>query len=253
MDHGQLNKVKTSGDARSNSGYMRQLVLERYYAQVAQGVQRFTYPTSVRVQPANASPLYTDASETSDHLSSQSLVERLNSGRAKLESGFGVRVVLAAAHIPKPYFVLADFPEPADEAGAEAAAELFSTEGAASVLLSRLFLRLGIAEHLHRSFALKILPRKGFNEQISAVSRDMLGCELLLTAPASVFCFGMRAARQFEELTGVRLEGFGACPVVEWGSLAITPFVFPSPRELAAFPEWRAGVWEELQALGPAR
>ena len=223
---------------------LRQLVLERYYAQVAQGVQRFTHPTSVRdphsdsrVENAYTAPARPE------------LVRRLKLLTEHFEATFLVRVAVAQEQLQKPFFVLADFPEAADETQPE----LFSADGAASVLLTRLFSRLGMDGHVHRSFALKALPRRGFTAPLVALCQEMLECELLLCAPAFVICFGARAASMLEAIAHVKLEPVGPSAVFEWRGLSVRPFVFPSPRELATFPEWRAGVWEELQALGPTR
>ncbi|MFZ9519298.1 MAG: hypothetical protein ACO3A4_02370 [Silvanigrellaceae bacterium] len=71
-----------------------------------------------------------------------------------------------------------------------------------------------------------------------------------------VVCFGWRAGHALSVAVGQPLaippEAFEAlhCPMLDGTSLEV--LVLPDLRELEAFPDWRALVWESLQNFAPA-
>lgn len=280
------------------------LILERYYAQVAAGVQRFTPPTApaqpVRSTLPDGSP---GALQTADLTVAQTVAQTVSPCGSEEErlgaprSGAGLpregslpphtvvsqgavagnivagprasgdaqvrceacpiaaarkRCVVSQSLDPRPFLALAEFPE----ASEESAEILFQTEGSPTKLLTRLFARLGIEGHVHKSFASKCVPRKGVTDAMLDACRGPLEDELRRVDPDIVLCFGARAAHQVARLSGSSLPFFGASPSVELSGRTRRVFTFPSARELEAFPEWRAAVWDVLSqqlAPGPSR
>lgn len=217
-----------------------QIILDRFYASLASGVQRFERPLASEQLENPGS----DAGAVR-----QSLLDKVAFLKGKLSELCPGPIFFSQECVAKPFLILADFPEPADEEQLKSSAALFSSANAASTLLLRLFTRLGVHDHMHSSFALKVLPKKGFTHEIFQICRDILTCEIGLTSPEYIICFGQRAAKQLEDALDVKLEVFGESPPAGWQTLSLRCFVFPSARELAAFPEWRAAVWENLQSL----
>ncbi|MEN9528480.1 MAG: hypothetical protein RI932_353 [Pseudomonadota bacterium] len=70
-------------------------------------------------------------------------------------------------------------------------------------------------------------------------------------------CFGWRSAQVCAVAIGIPFalppEAFEPIEVQVEGGKAMEILVLPDVRELEAFPEWRAKVWESLQAFGSPR
>ncbi|MBM3381415.1 MAG: hypothetical protein FJY29_03145 [Betaproteobacteria bacterium] len=70
-------------------------------------------------------------------------------------------------------------------------------------------------------------------------------------------CFGWRAAQVCAVALGIPFalppEAFEPVQVTLEGDKAMEILILPDVRELEAFPEWRAKVWESLQTFGAAR
>lgn len=215
----------------------RKQAMERFSAQIAEGVSHFPRPTHAPVP--EVSDAIVDERET--HFETQVL----GCTRCPLASAERVRVVARDPRnlqtVPR-IFVLADFADVADEQNAD-----FFAEGAPSHLLTRLFEKLGISKDIYPSFAIKCAPRKGIAVNSLRACSGHLKWELEKVRPDSVLLFGSRAKEAYEIVTGQSLESIEEMGRVETRSALV--FVMPSVLELAAYPEWRSAVWRLLQPL----
>lgn len=237
-------------------------IFERYCAQVAHGVQHFPRPVSA--QPK--APPHEEITSATVRVELADVPACVRCDLASTRK----RVVLARTFEARPFMALADFPEVHDE---EALA-LFSQDTAASALLVRLFAKLGIDDQVHRSFALKCVPRKSVpNGALEACKPNMLA-EITAVDPDVIFCFGVRSFLSLSSLASISLPSMshsqasnkadshsgqggliecGECPAVHIAGRDRRVFVFPAARDLAAFPEWRSGVWDVLLAFRKVR
>lgn len=217
-------------------------ILERYYAQVAEGVQRFPRPVvaATKEAPVLASQAGGGAQITPPTPSPVSHVDpptaaavqpfepvsvpapnvlhahpgrsaaqvaactscRLCEGRSK--------VLVQAEWRPARVFVVAESVSPEDDAHAATVATVvpFSAEKSPSRILARLLERLEQGSVAHRAYATKCLARRGYGHaELRTCARLNLGSELAHVRPAVVLAFGPRARDALVEVFGSALGG----------------------------------------------
>ena len=147
---------------------------------------------------------------------------------------------------------LIDF-TPAQASSAQGDAELMVPPPILKRLLDRLPWRESVALHTVFSAQPKSPQLHPLEEQVV----DSVRRALLESGVERCVCFGWRAAQvcavglgipfaipaEAYEPLGCEVEGVGRFEIL----------VLPDVREIEAFPEWRARVWESLLAFGPAR
>jgi len=237
------------------------LILERYYAQLAEGVQRFARPVRPErpmsapdadkepVRGAPATPVFTTTAKVASVGSPCSRCPRISAEGSA--AAVPARVAQPQPWVRREVFALADVPSPDESEGLP-----FTSEKAPSQVLGRLLDRLAAARDAHRSFAVKCASRKGCGFEAVSCARDALAPELAVVSPSCLLCFGARAAQGASlalRSLGVPAEDCDLLPaddvrvVAPWGAVRV--LVLPSALELDRYPEWRAGVWERLAFL----
>jgi uracil-DNA glycosylase len=225
------------------------------HALIAQGVRHFPHPTQPEVASAPAettTPMEAPASSgATQPLSPVAfLQEARNCDRCPLVLT-RKRVVVSESIAPSPIMVLADFPAPGDEDAAVKSTLFEAPESAASVL-ARLLDRLELGDSVHRSFAIKCVPRKGISNESLPRCAPLLAREIELVNPDIILAFGHRSLAALEQVAGTRfpqsqeLGNLGRAPI---GGKERQIFSLPSARELELFKEWRGPVWSFLQIL----
>ena len=225
------------------------MILDRYHAHLADGVQRFA--PAVRKEGSAPEKVRSRALCSACPRAPQSA----ELGAARLEGGLESRVTVQFPWSPKDVFALADYPTEADE-GAAASDPLFMVDSAPSRILARLLDKLPGAAGAHRAFAVKCASKKGFLAgEACACAQQILALELAAVAPGCVLCFGGRAFEGLREAArqlGAALPAdLGTASEVAWKApwAEVRVLALPSALELDRFPEWRAGVWERLAFL----
>lgn len=231
------------------------MILDRYYAQLAEGVQRFAVPVPVAVPAAVV--LEDGPCAPCATCPRRGAVARASGAFVNANPADVREWRTCVAHWERnPLFVLSDVPSPEDEA---CEGPLFSAEKSSAAVLCRLLDKLPQGHLAHRSFAQKCFSRKGpLGGDDSVCAREVLSRELARVQPEVVLCFGHRAllglGEGFQASKEALAELLAACQKghacefhAAWGTVAVV--VLPSALELERFPEWRAGVWERLAFL----
>lgn len=139
------------------------------------------------------------------------------------------------------YMAIAEFPQENDEVA------FFESEP--SQLLMRLLQKLEVAEATFRSFAIKCLPKSVLpNDSLLSCAKNV-AYEIEHTHAEVLFCFGPRAIRTLEYISGEVFEKVPEVGEVAHVSLfgkMRTIFAFPTLKELVDHPEWRQSVWQSL-------
>lgn len=108
-------------------------------------------------------------------------------------------------------------------------------------LIYRLLARANLLQETAFAYALrspvKSLPRQ---QWIETCANQWLGKELAMRKPRLVLCFGARAKAALD--TALARQG-------NFPAASIQVHTFPSPLELTSHPNWRQGVWEQVNAL----
>ena len=225
------------------------MILDRYHAHLADGVQRFAPAVRKEGQASEKARGRGLCSACPGALQSAEV------SASGLEGGLESRVTLQFPWSPKDVFALADYPTEADE-GATRGDPLFMADTAPSRILARLLDKLPGAAGAHRAFAVKCASKKGFLAgEACACAQEILALELAAVAPGCVLCFGGRALEGLREAArhlGAALPvDLGIASEVAWKApwAQVRVLALPSALELDRFPEWRSGVWERLAFL----
>ena len=229
---------------------MHPAIREQILAQVADGVEKFAPWVLQDVGSGGQVGISSSSSSFQLEAVKKCLRCPLSEGRQ------GVCVQEA---VPVKIFVLAEAPTPLAEAaffgksvGKDSKVEhlsansplpansplLFEGEGVSEGVLGRLISRL--PGPVHRSYALKCVPRKSVSlaERRTCAESHLLA-ELLAAKPHHLFVFGALASQEVQSL----LPRINSC--VELASLNVMHF--PSAEQLEAHSGWRAEVWALIQ------
>lgn len=124
-------------------------------------------------------------------------------------------------------------------------------------IISRLFERLPWRDQVSVHLIFETQPK---TPQLHPLSEEKLAavCRSFSDSQADrCVCFGWRAAHVCAAALGVPFsipsEAYVALEFVDDSGKRVEILVLPDVRELEAFPEWRAQVWESLLAFGPVR
>lgn len=234
---------------------LREIASDQLIALIASGVQRWPRPHL----PECGLP----STNSSEFARSVTLKEDIEHCK-KCSLSQTRRRVVCAPIVQKRFFVLADFPEPAEEI---LDAGPFEAPEAANNLLQRLFQRLGIWQDVFPSFAVKCFPKNNLPANSLEACLPNISSELSGVSPEIILCFGSRAARCLEESLrmSLPLTEMGEIPQATFETLRAQSlrypalknekiwqglkqiFFFPASRELRDYPEWRKQVWHELR------
>lgn len=155
----------------------------------------------------------------------------------------------------KPFVFILDFPTNSDELAANL--ETTFPEASPLFLLRRLAERLGVLPQTEVVYAIKNHAGKTLPNDALLASQADFKSDILHFNPQILICFGARAFTALNRLTGYKI------PPVEHECIDLGPIsieghlrrvvVVPNVRELQAFPEWRASVWQVLQGALTSR
>jgi uracil-DNA glycosylase len=210
---------------------------EQLLAQVAAGVEKF-HPAWVKARFDGVS---TDSGEVKVVLDATLLRDTIANCSACALSASRLGVCVSALLEPADVFVLAEAPTPLAESSIfESKSNLFEGSGFPDALLGRLLARLPANLKVHRSYALKCVPRKNVSlSERNVCAEKTLVNELLCVQPKWIFVFGAMAESALRSTLDV-----SAC---EHLKSRISTHVFPSAEQLDAHVGWRAAVWAEIQ------
>lgn len=226
----------------------RRLARVQLAALAAGGCTRFPEPLGARAQtsasaPGSSQPV--SATPVAGEARSVGSWEQVLRCQACVLCESRARVVAPDSVRKARFFALADYPDATEEQSTE----LFQNEATGSVLVRRLFTRLGAVEATHFSYALKCVAPRGIPPRSLALCNPNLDFEVKQADPDVLFALGTRAADALVMLgarPGADFENAEWPEAVMLGR-ARRVFVLPSFRELQAHPDWRAGVWELLK------
>lgn len=149
----------------------------------------------------------------------------------------------------KPFVFILDFPAQTEELAANLETQF--PETSPLFLVRRLAERLGVLPHTEIVYAIKKYAGKTLPNDALVTSQPDFKSDILRFNPQILICFGARAFSALNRLTGYKIP-----PVehecIDLGLVFVEGrqrrvVVVPNVRELQAFPEWRASVWQVLQ------
>lgn len=127
----------------------------------------------------------------------------------------------------------------------------------APAIISRLLERLPWREQVSLQIIFEHQPK---TPQLHPIGEERLAAvneALRNSSTDRCVCFGWRAAQVCGAALGIPfsipVEAYEALEFIHDDGKKVEILVLPDVRELEAFPEWRAKVWESLLAFGPVR
>jgi uracil-DNA glycosylase family 4 len=218
----------------------RDIVIETLHARIAEGSAHFPRPTTVGAP----TELLKSSSSSAEVLPESTWRETLLSCQECALHSARTRVVAPENFLAQRIMLVSDFPDSSDE-NAPKASPLFAPQSSPHNVLQRLLNYLGLANEVHRAFAIKCVSPKGIpNDALRTCSKHLVR-EVSLVNPDVIVCSGPRSAQSL--LNGKVESSVLLSELCAVGPLTIEGrerlvLLIPAARELETFEKWRGPV-----------
>jgi uracil-DNA glycosylase family 4 len=219
----------------------QRMAYEIVHSKIAHGAKHFPTPTPSTSGAINFSP--SEESEVRSAPTAEKLNPCSDCPLAKPE-----KAVAWISNLPKKrIFFVSDYPSQDDDGHRGTP---FEAAGSPHNILHRLIERLQRSDDTHRTFAIRCVPRKIIENEITEKCNRHLMNEIDAVDPDIVICCGFRALRSVAwgiELPLTGIPEVGTLPPIRLGSRERKIILIPAPRDLELHKEWRAPVLELLK------